>query len=378
MSEESAAPADEKENAAETPVATPKSANPPVSVIVLGFVSVALLGVLVALTVGGRQDKDSGHDSETMRELKARIQLQQQTLNTERAKLGLAPMFGEDKIESAETIAARITEDTATLVALSKGVKDIIADKDAELAARNKEWQEAVKLQTSLRDELAQARKERDRALIDNSGAATLREQLEAANRRIVSLNDEVRHLREGSADAAGFAEERSMLQARIRELENKLSQAALFAGTEDQMFHEAVELFRSLRDLENQPDSAIARAYSQYGANLGATVLDKLDFETGSATVQPGDEEKIAAFAAGAPDNALLFVIGYASETGNVDQNRTLSSNRATAVARALDAAKKPGQRVQAAYMGQTDRFGSKFPERNQICEVWQIVPKN
>jgi flagellar motor protein MotB len=59
------------------------------------------------------------------------------------------------------------------------------------------------------------------------------------------------------------------------------------------------------------------------------------------------------------------------------VDANRALSSDRATAVARILDAAKKPGQRVQAAYLGQTDRFGSSSPERNQICEVWQIVPK-
>ena len=70
-------------------------------------------------------------------------------------------------------------------------------------------------------------------------------------------------------------------------------------------------------------------------------------------------------------------MVIGYASETGDIDSNRALSSERATAVARVLDEAKKPGQRVQAAYLGQTDRFGSKFPERNQISEVWQIAPK-
>lgn len=168
------------------------------------------------------------------------------------------------------------------------------------------------------------------------------------------------------------------MLQARIRELENQLSQASLFAGTEEQMFQEAAELFRRLRELEDQPDAEIARAYSQFGANLGATMLDKVDFETGSASVQSVDQEKILKFASEAPENALLFVVGYASETGNVDQNRALSSNRATAVAKTLNAVKKSGQRVQAAYMGQTDRFGSRFPERNQICEVWQIVPKN
>jgi flagellar motor protein MotB len=72
-----------------------------------------------------------------------------------------------------------------------------------------------------------------------------------------------------------------------------------------------------------------------------------------------------------------VILGVGYASETGNVDSNRTLSSDRATAVARLLDQTKKPGQRVQAVDLGQTDRFGSRFPERNPISAVWQIVPK-
>lgn len=59
------------------------------------------------------------------------------------------------------------------------------------------------------------------------------------------------------------------------------------------------------------------------------------------------------------------------------MDANQTLCSDRATAVARTLDAAKLPNQKVQAVYLGQTDRFGSKFPERNQLCEIWQIRPR-
>ena len=45
---------------------------------------------------------------------------------------------------------------------------------------------------------------------------------------------------------------------------------------------------------------------------------------------------------------------------------------------ARLLAEIKKPDQRVRAVDPGQTDRFGSRFPERNQISEVWQIVPKS
>jgi outer membrane protein OmpA-like peptidoglycan-associated protein len=264
---------------------------------------------------------------------------------------------------------------------MAKGVKDLIATKDAELAQRTQELTDALKLQGVLRDQLAKSEERLSRALIEGSDASTLRSQLEAANKRIIALGDEVRRLSEGPADMQALLREvtaeRDALLARVAELESQLSRASLFAGTEAELFKEAVQLFRSLRELENKPDSEIATAYSQFGAKLGANVLDKIDFPTGSSDVPPEDVAKINTFAAEAPDNALLLVVGYASETGNVDNNRTLSSDRATAVARLLDGTKKPGQRVQAVYLGQTDRFGSRIPERNQISEVWQIVPK-
>jgi hypothetical protein len=37
----------------------------------------------------------------------------------------------------------------------------------------------------------------------------------------------------------------------------------------------------------------------------------------------------------------------------------------------------KRPGQKVQAVYLGQTDRFSRKIHEENQICEVWIIRRK-
>ncbi|WP_193211093.1 OmpA family protein [Luteolibacter marinus] len=356
----------------------------PTSVLALGFIAIALVGVLIATAIRSRPAEPAGAnagDDPALREAKAKIQMLQSSVNQERAKLGLSPLYGETT-ESAEAVAARITDDAATLVAMAKGVKDLIIQKDAELAQRSKELTDAIKLQGVLRDQAAKLEEKLSRALIDGSDAASLRSQLEAANKRIIELGDEVQRLREGPADLQArlmeVTSDRDLLRARLAELEAKLSQASLFAGTEDEMFKEALELFRGLRALENKPDSEVATAYSQFGVKLGANVLDKIDFPTGSAEVPPDDLAKIEAFAGDAPDHALLIVIGYASETGNVDTNRVLSSDRATAVARILDNAKRPGQRVQAAYLGQTDRFGSKFPERNQICEVWQIVPKN
>ncbi len=383
MNEEPSAPETEKPHA-EASENAKSSVNLPTSVLALGFIAIALVGVLIATAIKSRPAEPSTAASTiedpAIREAKAKLQMLQSSLNQDRAKLGLSPLYG-DTTQSAEAVAARITEDAATLVAMAKGVKDLIATKDAELAQRTQEWTDAVKLQGVLRDQLAKSEERLSRALIEGSDASTLRAQLEAANKRIIALGDEVRRLAEGPGDLQArlleVTAERDSLLARVAELESQLSRASLFAGTEAELFKEAVQLFRSLRELENKPDSEIATAYSQFGAKLGANVLDKIDFPTGSSDVPPEDIAKINTFPGEAPDNALILVVGYASETGNVDSNRTLSSDRATAVARLLDETKRPGQRVQAVYLGQTDRFGSRFPERNQISEVWQIVPK-
>jgi outer membrane protein OmpA-like peptidoglycan-associated protein len=383
MNEEPATPDTEKPHAEATETAK-SSVNLPTSVLALGFIAIALVGVLIATAIRSRPAETPAAASTTedpaIREAKAKLQMLQSSLNQDRAKLGLSPLYG-DTTQPAEAVAARITEDAATLVAMAKGVKDLIATKDAELAQRTQELTDALKLQGVLRDQLAKSEERLSRALIEGSDASTLRSQLEAANKRIIALGDEVRRLAEGPAEMQARLQEvtaeRDALALRVAELESQLSRASLFAGTEAELFQEAVQLFRSLRELEGRSDSEIATAYSQFGAKLGANVLDKIDFPTGSSDVPPEDVAKINTFAGEAPDNALLLVVGYASETGNVDNNRTLSSDRATAVARLLDGTKKPGQRVQAVYLGQTDRFGSRIPERNQISEVWQIVPK-
>jgi outer membrane protein OmpA-like peptidoglycan-associated protein len=354
----------------------------PTSVLALGFIAVVLLGVLVAVSLKDKPEKStSGSEDPALKEMKGRLQALQNNVNQDRAKLGLSPLYDAGTTESAEAVAKRITDDAATLVALSKGVSDLISTKDAERSQTAKELSESLKRQTSLLEELGRVKREREEAVIEASTAGTARLQLEKASSTIVALQKEIERLKQGPADMqarlAAITAERDTLLARLAELEARVSKSSLFAGTESELFTEAVELFRNLRELENKPDSEITQAYSQYGVKLGASVYGRLEFPTGSADLAPADIERVEGFPAEAPENALIIVVGYASETGNVDANRVLSSDRATAVARVLDAAKKPGQRVQAAYLGQTDRFGSKFPERNQICEVWQIVPK-
>ncbi|MDE0835542.1 MAG: OmpA family protein [Akkermansiaceae bacterium] len=76
-------------------------------------------------------------------------------------------------------------------------------------------------------------------------------------------------------------------------------------------------------------------------------------------------------------PDGDLTLIIGYASKTGDSVANERLSSDRATAAAQQFSAMKRPGQKVQAVYLGQTDRFSSSIPVRNQLCEIWRIRKK-
>jgi outer membrane protein OmpA-like peptidoglycan-associated protein len=109
----------------------------------------------------------------------------------------------------------------------------------------------------------------------------------------------------------------------------------------------------------------------------LGANVLKTLNFATGSSALAAADDEALRNLVAEIPDGDLILAIGYASEMGNVDSNRTLSSDRATAAAQLIASVKRPGQLTQAVYLGQTDRFSSRIPERNQLVEIWHTRRK-
>jgi len=71
---------------------------------------------------------------------------------------------------------------------------------------------------------------------------------------------------------------------------------------------------------------------------------------------------------------DSFFLVIGYASKTGSFDLNKELSEARATAVATSAVESAKPGQKVRAVFLGQTDRFSSSDVRDDQICELWEI----
>jgi outer membrane protein OmpA-like peptidoglycan-associated protein len=383
----SAEPADHDSNGAGE---SSKAPVPPA--VALGFVIIALLGVLIVMGIkGGLLGGSSSSNNADMVKLKAEVDARRNELNRQRAMMGLAPLAGTS--EPIEDIAKRLKSDADTLVALAGRFQEMLAEKDSELSAKSAEVLRSEQLRQSLTAENQRLNTELSRALIGGSDAdrlrndlANMKSQRDALAAELTSTIEKMKTMSAGVsedefADLKRRYEEtlraKEFFEARVHELEGDLSKAKLFASNENELLPAAVELFRSLRELEGLPDSEISKAYSSLGAKLGANVMQTLSFVTGSSELSAPDQETLRNIAADMPNGDLLLVIGYASETGNVDSNRKLSSARATAAAEFYSTVKRPDQLVQAVYLGQTDRFSSRIPERNQIVEVWRIRKK-
>lgn len=354
-----------------------KSALPPG--VVLAFVIIALLGVLIVMNLKSWSGA-SAADPEELRKLNAEVTAAQASLNASRLSLGLRPIDGGG--EPIGDVAERMKKDADTMVALATSYESMLGEKDLEMKSLGDKLLTSEQLRKSLSDELERLRTQLNNATLAGLDLDKLRTQNDALAAEVARLRakgetvpkaemDEMQRRLDEALRAKDF------LEARIKELDGQLAKAKLFASSESELLPAAVELFRNLRKLEGKADSEIATAYSSLAVSLGANVLRTLNFETGKSDLSPTDIDGINQLVSEMPDGDLLLVIGYASETGNVDSNRTLSSDRATAAAEYYSTIKRPGQLVQAVYLGQTDRFSSRIPERNQIVEVWRIRKK-
>ena len=361
-----------------------KSSLPPA--VALAFVIIALLGVLIVMVLKNSSLRSPSSEADVVA-LQAEANALRGEYNRERIAMGLRPLEGDS--EPIEEVASRVKKDADTLVALATSYQRMLAEKDSELTARNAEILRLERLRQSLSAEITRVQGELQRALVSGSDNELLRRDLADLKAQRDALAAELNEARqknsgvsaEDHADLKRQLEEtqraKEFFEARVRELEGDLSKAKLFASSENELLPAAVELFRSLRQLENQPDSEISSAYSSLAVKLGANVLKTLNFATGSSTLVTADDEAVRNLVAEIPDGDLILAIGYASETGNVDSNRTLSSDRATAAAQLISSVKRPEQLTQAVYLGQTDRFSSRIPERNQLVEIWHIRKK-
>lgn len=361
-------------------------------VLVLLFMILAIL-IVMAVTIlrrgGGPTDTQ---EDPTVAAIRADLDARRSELNRQRMAMGLPPLDGGS--EPVEEIAKRLKADADTLAGISGKFQQMLADKDAELSARNADTLRLEKLRQDVSQENGRLQSELQRALIASDGNERLKMMLADSQAQREALSREVATLKEELAVAvAGVSEDdfadlqrryeevlraKDFYEARAKELEETSQKADLFAESENELLPAAVELFRRLRKMEGVKDSDLTTEYSRLGVDLGANVLHTLSFASGSSTLSKEDLLQIDEIVSTeVPDGDLTLIIGYASETGNPEANQNLSSDRATAAAEYFASKKRPGQPVQAVYLGQTDRFSGRVPERNQICEVWRIRRK-
>ena len=361
-------------------------------VLVLLFMILAML-IVMAVTILRRGGGPAGtQEDPTVAAIRADLDARRSELNRQRMAMGLPPL--DEGSEPVEEIAKRLKADADTLAGISAKFQQMLADKDVELSARNADRLRLEKLRQDVSLENGRLQSELLRALTASDGNERLKMMLDDSQAQREALSREVATLKEELAVAgAGVSKDdfadlqrryeealraKDFYEARAKELEEASQKADLFAESENELMPAAVELFRRLRKMEGVKDSDLTTEYSRLGVDLGANVLHTLSFATGSSTLSKEDLSQIDEIvSAEVPDGDLTLVIGYASETGNPEANQNLSSDRATAAAEYFASNKRPGQLVQAVYLGQTDRFSSRVPERNQLCEVWRIRRK-
>ena len=341
------------------------------------LVIVALLLVLIVLKV------KTPTENQKLAPLRAEIE----ELKRRSGSVGLPTAGGGEQLED---IAERMKKDADSMVLLAGRYKQLIDDGNAELLKKNADLLRSEQYRQVLSNDYDRLKNDLQQAKSGGYEADALRREVETLKTLRETQSAEMAILKQRLAAAGEQAPKadlenlqrrleeitraKEFFESRAKELEGELNKARLFARSENELLPAAVKLFQTLRKLENQSEPEIKKAYTQIGADLAANVLKTLAFPTGSAKMDATDEDPVRQLLTNVPDGDLVLVIGYASETGNVDGNRTLSSDRATAVAELLTSVKRPGQQVQAVYLGQTDRFSSRAPERNQLCEIWQI----
>lgn len=369
---------------------TAKTTIPPY--VGIGLFIAALLVILLVINLRNRRNAaPERHDNASVTAMNAELEATRSELNRKRMEMGLRPI--ENGGESIDEVAKRLEKDAGTIVGLVHSFQRMLAEKDLELDAKKDELLRSEQIRASLVAESSRIQGDLQKERLNGADGDLAKRDLARANDQLDRLSAKLAATEKDLKASSGgrskdeyadlekrYEETRrssDFFEKRVKDLEAELAKLRIFAKSENELLPEAVELFRTLRNLEGKKDSDNMTAYSDIGVKLGARVLKTLDFPTGSAAMTQADQGEVLSLVSQADEGDLILVVGYASTTGNVESNRVLSSDRATAAAQAISSVKRPGQLVQAVYIGQTNRFSSAAPERNQICEVWLIKKK-
>lgn len=381
-------------------------------------VIVVVLFVLLVLSMNGKLLSPASQARDLSKLEEQNAQLRAET-NAQRASMGLPPL--PEGASAARGMANRLRRDASDLAALTinwqteleakdKALTDLqnqISSRDQNaqslyqqisvLQAKIDQFTGAESMVITLRNDLQIAQNQllayqqqlaESQTRPSPEALAQIRSQLDESQAANMKLNQQIDALLAKSQDSVSQAkfDELAAELARIRpdynrqryeiqQLRTKLDRAQLFIESEENIPTIAIKLYARLKSLDGLTGQALDEAYQKIGIELGARIVHRQDFATGSSEVTFDREKMIKnATAAKAKPDAFFLVVGYASKTGEQSKNYELSKNRATNTASIANMLKKENQVVRAVYLGQTNRFDKNNPIKNQICEVWEI----
>lgn len=374
---------------------TPASSNSAVTPtsnqnLIIGLVMGAAILLLLFLVFNDDNNGPGSDENSRVADLQKRLEElkedeRTQSLVGNRQNFGAGTTtYGVDPLKLAEEISleantlagmigsfAKTIQEKEALIQTARDREAFLNSRVQDLQRKNVELNEMVIETNSLRQELesirtlyeaAQRQIEELRKRPDLATVEELRRQNDELRARLLALSD--------------LETENSQLRDEVRRLRALLDRSRLFVENADALPSVAQRLFRELQRLENFEPAQLADQYARIENELAAKPLRSINFATGSAQLTTEKISIIKNDLRETHPGAFLLVVGYASTTGDQAANRTLSSNRATAVASQVNLDKKGTQDVRAVFLSETNRFSKEQPALNQICEIWEIRP--
>jgi len=380
---------------------------------------VVLLFVMLTLSMNGKLFQSGGQDTSDVTALESKNAQLRADANAERARQGLQPLPEDSR--NARMMADRIQRDATSLAALTSQwqteleTKDtVLQDIQGQLTSRDEIAKRLYAQIASLTSKLDQAAGASEQLLSMSNNLKIANNQIENYREQLAELqgrpsNEQLTLIRqqltesidscgklqmqlntlqkqaknkvdssqydEAMAELAKLRPQLNTQRYEIQRLRSLLDRARLFIESEKDLPAEASRLFSRLKTLNKTSGAALETAYKEIKTTLGARVIHRQSFATGSSQITFNRETMIKnAMGRGSANNSYFLVVGYASNTGDAKSNRTLSAARATTAASVVNLLKTPQQDVRAVYLGQTNRFDKANHVTNQICEVWEI----
>lgn len=397
--------ADTKPN---TPVQTSSGGQNTIVIILLAML--ILVAVLVVMNMSGKGTSTA--QQERLDELQKRVDEREQELRSQGYDI-------PTNTASLDELASRISRDALSLQSSTEQLQSTLSAKDRELRQTKSELEASIKINerhgaesVKLREQLAQLQSQQSQVTFLAQQVNDLKNQLNEKNQQILelgsrpdgtelneaqkelnevllknkdllakvseltSLNNsmispsEVQSLKD---QIAKLTPENEDLKLTVQVLRAQIDREKLYVQSADQLLPAAAKLYRELEKLEDLNQEQLKAAYTRIGEQLNARIIKDVHFQTGKANVGFSDQADIKDRLADISPDSSLLIVGYASKTGNEDQNRELSAQRSATTASVTHHLLNEKSNVHAVYLGQTARF-SENPEENQICEIWEI----